>query len=93
MFVATRALAPTDGYYGADQLLILFERLFDGRTDHRSNSGHFRAIRKPRRDGRASLPIRWVSSDGSESRSEVSLTLILAKEGTDWQIREIRDLK
>jgi len=91
MLVATRALAPSDGYYGADQLLILFERLFDGRT-----TIGFRAISsdpKTRRDGRASLQIRWISSDSGESRSEISLTLILVKEGTDWQIREIRDLK
>lgn len=89
--VATRALAPSDGYYGADQLLILFERLFDGRT-----TIGFKALTsdpKTRRDGRASLPVRWISSDKAESRSALSLILILAKEGTDWQIREIRDLK
>lgn len=91
MLVATRSLAPSDGYYGADQLLILFERLFEGRT-----TIGFKALStdpKTRRDGRANLPIRWISSDSGESRSELSLTLILAKEGTDWQIREIRDLK
>ena len=90
-FVDTTVLAPSDGYYGADQLLLLFERLFHGRT-----TISFTALSpdpKPRRDGRASLPIRWISSDGGRSRSEISLTLILGTEGTNWQIREIRDLK
>jgi hypothetical protein len=90
-FVASRALAPADGYYGADQLLLLFERLFEGRTTVR-----FTALSpdpKPRRDGRASLPIRWTSIGSDRSRSEISLALILAREGTDWKIREIRDQK
>jgi hypothetical protein len=90
-FVASRALAPSDGYYGADQLLLLFERLFEGRTTVQFTA--LSADPKPRRDGRASLPIRWISSGSGQSRSEISLALILAKEGTDWQIREIRDQK
>jgi len=89
--VATRVLAPSDGYYAADQLLILFERLFEGRTTVR-----FKAISadsKPRGDGRASLPIRWISSDGGQSHTEVTFVLMLARYDGDWQIREIRDLK
>lgn len=90
-FVASRALTPAEGYYGADQLLLLFERLFEGRTTIR-----FRAITpdpKLRRDGRASLPIRWISRASGQPPSEISLALILVMEGADWQIREIRDQK
>lgn len=90
-FVATRALTLSDGYYGADQLLLLFERLFEGRTTIRFTA--LSADPKPRRDGRASLPIRWISSGRGQSRNELSLSFILALEGTDWKIREIRDLK
>ena len=90
-FVASRALAPADGYYGADQLLLLFERLFEGRTT--VSFTFLTADPKPRRDGRASLPIRWISSGGGRASGEVVLALILATEGADWQIREIRDQK
>jgi hypothetical protein len=90
-FVASRALAPADGYYGADQLLLLLERLFEGRTTIRFQA--LAADPKPRQDGRATLPFRWISSGGDQSRREISLALILALEGAHWQIREIRDLK
>jgi hypothetical protein len=90
-FVAAGALTETDGYYGADQLVILFERLFEGRTTLRVEA--LSPDPKPRRDGSASLPIRWISSGRSGSRSEIALAFILTMEGQDWQIREIRDLK
>ena len=90
-FVDSRVLAPSDGYYGADQLLLLFERLFERRTTISFTA--LSADLKPRRDGRARLPIRWISREGGSSRNEISLTLILDTEGATWHIREIRDLK
>lgn len=90
-FVAASALSRADGYYGADQLVLLFGRLFEGRSTIRFTA--LAPAPRVRSDGRAVLPVAWISRGRESSRHEVRFNLIMALEGKVWHVREIRDLK
>ncbi len=88
-YVACHALAPEDGYYGADQLRLLLRRLFHGRE-----TTGFKVVspvnRRP--DGQAVIQAIWSYRDAASPTEQVHLAFTLAREGDDWRLREIRDL-
>ncbi len=90
-YVASSALARSEGYYGADQLVLLFKRLFEARTTIRF--APFTDAPEIRKDGRAILSARWISRGSGSSRHEMRFTFVMARERDGWRIREIRDLK
>ena len=90
-YVALPALGVPDGYYGADQMLLLLQRMFEGRSTVRFSINRPRA--RIRKDGRAVLAAKWVYRDGAVTRAELRISFVLAAEGPHWRIREIRRLK
>ena len=89
--LSSRALGVRQGYYGADQALLILGRGFEGLRTLR-----FRLAEPDdaaRQDGRLAVRARWVYREESASKSEVRLSFTFAPEGGDWCIREIRELK
>ncbi|HUD70641.1 MAG TPA: hypothetical protein VMQ62_01660 [Dongiaceae bacterium] len=88
-YVACHALAPEDGYYGADQLRLLLRRLFRGRE-----TTGFKLVstvtRRP--DGQAVLQAIWSYRDAASATAQFHLAFTLAHQGNGWRLREIRDL-
>ncbi len=80
-----------DGYYGADQVLLLLERLFAGRFTIRFTT--LAPPPRPQADGQAILSARWVSRDEDSSESDVRMIFVLAPEAPGWSVREIREVK
>lgn len=90
-YVASKILGIKDGYYGSDQMVLFFHRLFKGRTTVRFEV----LVKTPRtrKDGSAVLPARWIYREGGTTSSEVRLSFVVAPEPRGWRIREFRDLK
>ena len=90
IYVSTGLLGTGDGYFGADQLLLLLRRLFAGRSTVR-----FTALPAPprQRAGQTILTARWLSRDVGGAEQEMRVSFTLAPEGPGWSIREIRELK
>jgi hypothetical protein len=86
--LSSRALGIRQGYYGADQVLVILQRGFEGRITLR-----FRLDRPggAEEDRRRVLPALWRYRDAGASRTEAHLSFTLAPEGTGWFIREIRE--
>lgn len=90
-YIAAADLGIANGYYGADQVLLMLRRVFEGRSTLRFT---FEAPGKDTaRDGPAVLPARWVYREEGTPKAEVGLSFTLAPEGSAWHIREIRELK
>src|SRR2546422_8699623 len=90
-FLSSRALGVRQGYYGADQALLILRRGFEGLRTLR-----FRLAEPDdaaRQDGRLAVRARWVYREEGASKTEVRLSFTFAPEGGDWCIREIRELK
>lgn len=90
IYVSAGLVGTGQGYFGAGQLVLLLRRLFEGRSTTR-----FSPLAPPPspRSGRAVLAARWLSRDFGGAEQEVRLAFTLAQEGSDWSIREIRELK
>jgi len=90
-YVSSRALGIADGYYGADQVLLILRRLFDRRVTLRFTP--LQAEARPRAHARAALSALWVFRDEDAPDSEARITFVFAPEGSAWTLREIRDLE
>ncbi len=90
-FLSSRALGIRQGYYGADQALLMLRRGFEGRTTMRFKLGP--PDDAAQQAGRRVVPARWLYRDDGASKSETRLSFTLAPEGGAWFIREIRELK
>jgi hypothetical protein len=90
-YVASGALGVADGYYGADQILLVLGHLFAERSTIRFAS--LEETPRRTRDGQAVLPARWRYREEGSPEAEVGIAFTLAPEGGTWYIREIRDLK
>lgn len=90
VYVSADLVQTSQGYFGADQLVLLLRRLFEGRSTSR-----FAALAPPPspRSGQAILAARWLSRDAEGAEQEMRLSFTLADEGAAWSIREIRELK
>jgi len=89
--LSSRALGVRQGYYGADQALLILGRGFEGLRTLR-----FRLAEPDdaaRQDGRLAVRARWVFREEGASKTEVRLSFTFAPEGEGWCIREIRELK
>src|SRR5262245_4213188 len=69
-YVACRMLAEADGYYGADQLRLLLQRLFRGRT-----TTSFRVVQTAaaRHDGQAVMQAVWTFRDYGAAAADIGL--------------------
>jgi hypothetical protein len=87
-YVACRMLAEADGYYGADQLRLLLQRLFRGRT-----TTSFRVVQPAasRNDGQAVMQAVWTFRDYGAAAADIRLAFTLALDAGAWRLREIRD--
>jgi hypothetical protein len=91
IFVSAGALGISDGYYGADQLLLLVQRMFDRRSTVRFTL--LPVGSRARAGGQARVPALWLYREEGSLESEVRISFTLAPEGGHWSIREIRELK
>jgi hypothetical protein len=90
-YVACPLLGLGDGYYGADQMRLLFRRLFRDRETVR-----FRILQPTKGtgpDGSAVVMAAWSYREGGAPPAEARLTFTLAREGEAWRVREIRELR
>jgi hypothetical protein len=90
-FLSARALGVRQGYYGADQALLILRRGFEGRTTLRFKLGA--PDDAAQQAGRRVIPARWLYRDEGASISERRLSFTLAPEGAAWFIPEIREMK
>jgi len=89
--LSSRTLGVRQGYYGADQVLLILRRGFRSRTTVRFKLGD-RDDAVPQSERRL-LSARWLYRDEGDSKSEARLSFTLARDGPAWHIREIRELK
>ena len=90
IYLSCGSLGIPEGYYGADQMILLFDRLFGERLTTR-----FSALDPPQRgadEGQAVIVAHWQFRPREGPSQEVGLSFALALDG-GWTIREIRDLK
>ncbi len=91
VYVSARSFGIEEAYYGADQTVLLFRRLCDGRTTLR-----FVPAGPPARtqaDGEASLTALWISRDETGTEADLRIVFALGPDGSGIAIREIRELK
>jgi hypothetical protein len=89
--LSSKALGVRQGYYGADQALLILRRGFEGRTTLRFKLADLDDT--TRQEARPAVRARWLYRDEGASKSEARLSFTLALEGGTWCIREIRELK
>ena len=89
--MSSGVIGSESGYYGADQLVVIFSRLFAGRTTVRFTS--LSSDPRPGGDGRVDLPALWIYREDDAPKNDLRLVFGLAPESTVWLIREIRVLK
>ncbi|HKB07651.1 MAG TPA: hypothetical protein VKF61_05160 [Candidatus Polarisedimenticolia bacterium] len=90
-FLSSKALAVRQGYYGADQAVLILGRGFEGRTTLRFILSALDES-SPQSE-RTALRARWLYREEGASKSEARLTFTLVPEGGTWCIREIREMK
>ena len=90
-YISCRPIDVGDGYYGTDQLRLFFRRMFRARQTVRFVIGE--PALTPRPDGRAVTVADWRYREGGGASRESRIAFTLAREGSDWRVREIRDLK
>jgi hypothetical protein len=88
--VASRTLEIDEGYYGREQIVIVFQRLFEAR---KTLSFSFQP-RDPRhgRDRRIQLTALWRYRPPTAASSQIRLEFTLAPLDEAWWVREIREL-
>ncbi len=85
----SHALGVRQGYYGADQTVLMLKRAFGGRSTVR-----FRITAPdagPTDRTRRILSARWLYRDEGAPKTDARLAFTLAREGSGWYIREIRE--
>jgi hypothetical protein len=90
-FLSSKALAVRQGYYGADQAVLILRRGFEGRTTLRFILSAL--DESSQQNERTALRARWLYREEGASKSEARLTFTLVPEGGTWCIREIREMK
>jgi hypothetical protein len=90
-YISCRAIDVGDGYYGTDQMRLLFRRMFRLRQTVRFVISE--PALTPRPDGRAVSIADWRYREEGGAPRESRIAFTLAREGPDWRVREIRDLK
>jgi len=90
-YASCRELEVGDGYYGSDQMRLFFRRMFRQRQTVRFVISE--PALTPRPDGRAVAIADWSYREGGAAPKESRISFMLAREGPDWRVREIRDLK
>jgi hypothetical protein len=90
-YISCRPIDVGDGYYGTDQLRLLFRRMFRARQTVRFVISE--PALTPRPDGRAVAVADWRYRESGGATRESRIAFTLALEGPDWRVREIRDLK
>jgi hypothetical protein len=90
-YISCRPIDVGDGYYGTDQLRLFFRRMFRARQTVRFVISE--PALTPRPDGRAVAVADWRYREGGGAPRESRIAFTLAREGPDWRVREIRDLK
>lgn len=91
IFLSVPLLRVPDGYYGADQVVVLLRRAFAGRSTVRFVS--LPRAPRPRPGGQVVLAARWSSRDEGSVEAEHRLSFVLAPENDALTVREIRELK
>ncbi|MFQ5876945.1 MAG: hypothetical protein ACE5JH_04540 [Acidobacteriota bacterium] len=91
IYVSAALLGAPAGYYGADQLLVLFHRLFEGKTTIRLSAISSAAVSP--REGRSVYPVEWIYSEDGSPHSQARLAFGLACGRSGCSIREIREMK
>jgi hypothetical protein len=91
IYVAAGGLGINDGYYSADQMLLLFRRMFDGRSTVRFTL--LPAGARSRSGGQARVRALWLYREEGAPESEARISFTLAPESGHWSIREIRELQ
>jgi hypothetical protein len=90
-YVSCRPIDVGDGYYGTDQMRLFFRRMFRQRQTVRFVITE--PALTPRPDGRAVAVADWLYRESGGAPRESRIAFTLAREGPDWRVREIRDLK
>lgn len=90
-YISCRPIEVGDGYYGTDQLRLFFRRMFRARQTVRFVISE--PAQTPRPDGRAVAVADWRYREGGGAPKDSRIAFTLAREGSDWRVREIRDLK
>jgi hypothetical protein len=89
--IAFRTLAIDEGYYGREQVVVLFQRLFDAREtldiSFQPPDPH------RRRDRQIVLTALWRYRTRANPSSQIRLEFTLAPLDSDLWVREIRELK
>ena len=91
IYVSAGSLGISDGYYGADQLLLLVRRMLEGRSTVRFTL--LPAGTRSRTGGQARVSALWLYREEGAPESEARISFTLAPEGGHWTIREIREMK
>jgi hypothetical protein len=89
--LASRALGVRQGYYGADQVLLILWRSFEGRTTLRFKLDVPDGATQS--DPRRVVSARWFYRDEGAAKSVTRLSFTLVLEGGVWYVREIREQK
>lgn len=84
-YLALSDVGPPNGYYGADQALLLLRRMFSDRATIR-----FTLTPPPERPGTIVLQGRWTFRDDTTPRGELHFAFTVVPDGSAWRIREIR---
>src|SRR5262245_59904909 len=90
-FLSSKSLAVRQGYYGADQAVLILRRGFESRTTLRFILSALDESSAP--NERTALRARRLYCEEGASKSEARLTFTLVPEGGTWCIREIREMK
>ena len=90
VYLSCQSLGVPEGYFGADQAILLFNRVFAERSTVRFTSTD--PPQKIADDGRAVIVAHWQFRRREGPSQEIDLSFALALDG-GWTIREIRDLK
>ena len=91
IYVSAGGLGISDGYYGADQLLLMMRRMLEGRSTVRFSL--LPAGARSRTGGQARVSALWLYREEGAPESEARISFTLAPEGGHWTIREIREMK
>ena len=91
IYFSTSSFGIDPAYYGPDQLLILMQRVCEGRTTLRFVP--IAAPRQPQQGADTTLTAQWISRAPEGAEDDVRLAFVFAPDESTWQIREVRQLK
>src|SRR5258705_5439168 len=81
-FLSSKALAIKQGYYGADQALLILRLWFEGGTTLRFKLSALEDANQ--QNERTALRARWLYREEGASKSEAQLSLSLVPEDGTW---------